>query len=390
MALTADIQLRDRASWISATLRRHDLAAVVVAGPDNVGYLSGFYHPDLRYVPKRLHIVVWPAKGEPIFVVPAPRALNWVGQGDKTFVGPEDGTSSIADVRPYDGEGLAGARTVTEVLQELGIASGALGVEANHLPEGFAAEVQRSLPDLGLVDASNFLDEIVTAKADADVQAVVSINQVTTQTLEHELTLARPGESEREVSGRIVRRLWEQGATELVHGILAVGPRAAGWHALPSATKLAEGQLIRTDWGVRCERGFASDIARNVVVGKASPRQKDIFARISEAHDAVVEAVRPGVLASELAQLARRRYDQLGLEFRWGIVGHGIGRTVQEAPLLWPDVHEPVKEGQTLQIELGYFGRTEVYHIEDLIHVKSNGAINLTQKSPRVLLESAW
>jgi Xaa-Pro dipeptidase len=159
---------------------------------------------------------------------------------------------------------------------------------------------------------------------------------------------------------------------------------------LPSGNKLAEGQLIRTDWGVRCERGFASDIARNVVVGKASAHQKDRFARISEAHDAVVDAVRPGVLASELAQLARRKYDQLGLEFRWGIAGHGIGRTVQEAPLLWPDVHEPVQEGQTLQIELGYFGRSEVYHIEDLVHVTAHGAVNLTQQSPRSLLESTW
>jgi Xaa-Pro aminopeptidase len=390
MTPTADSQLTDRASSISAAVGRHGLAAVVVTAPDNVGYLSGFYHPDLRYVPKRLHIVVWPAQGAPVCVVPAPRALHWMGQGDKTFLGPEDGRPTIADVRAYEGEGVAGARTVGDVLHELGIEHGFLGVESTHLPEGFAAGLRRSCPDLQLVDAANVLDEVITAKPDADVQGVVAINTTTAHTLEEELALARPGESERDVSARIVRRLWEQGATELVHGILAVGPRSSGWHALPSANKLVEGQLIRTDWGVRCERGYASDIARNVVVGKASAEQKDRFARISEAHDAVVDAVRPGVLASELAKLARRRYEQLGLEFRWGIAGHGIGRTVQEAPLLWPDVHEPVREGQTLQIELGYFGEAEVYHIEDLIRVTAQGAVNLTQPAPRFLMESTW
>lgn len=379
-----------RVERIHAVVRRHGLAAIVSVAPDNVGYLSGFYHPDMRYVPKRLHIVVWPAEGMPVFVVPGPRALHWMGQGDKSYMGPEEQWPEIVDVRAYEGEGAAGAAVVADVLHELGVERGPLGVEAGFLPEGFAAELRRLCPGLELTDATPALDEVIADKTPADLDAVVALNQATARTLETELAQVRPGETERDVSGRVVQRLWQHGAVELVHGILAVGAHSAGWHALPGPQEIAEGQLIRTDWGVRSDRGYASDIARNAVVGKASAAQKDRFARISEAHDVVVDAVRPGVLASELAVLARRAYERLGMEFRWGIAGHGIGRTVQEAPLLWPDVHEPVIGGQTLQIELGYFGEHEVFHIEDLVHVTATGAVNLTQPSPRALIESSW
>lgn len=380
-----------RAARIGSAVAASGLEAIVAAAPDTVGYLSGFYHPDLRYVPKRLHLVIWPAHGDPVFVVPEPRALHWIGQGDKSYMGPEDFRPQIEKIRPYGGEGLAAACTVAEVLRELGVDNGEIGVEPLFLPWGFAAELRRMCSGLELGNASPVIDQIISCKSDADAEGIIDLNQDTARMLESVLANARPGETEREVSGRVVQELWRRGATELVHGILAVGPRSAGWHALPGRNELAEGQLIRTDWGTRNANGYASDIARNAVVGRASAAQKDRFARISEAHDIVVDAVRPGVLASELALLARRSYQRLGLEFRWGITGHGIGRTVQEAPLLWPDVHTPVQEGMTLQIELGYFGEREVYHIEDLIRVTSTGAVNLTQLTPeRRLIESSW
>ena len=44
-----------------------------------------------------------------------------------------------------------------------------------------------------------------------------------------------------------------------------------------------------------------------------------------------------------------------------------------------------------LEIELGYFGDNEVYHIEDLVHVTSSGAVNLTQRLPgRSLIASGY
>ncbi len=43
--------------------------AVIVMSPENVPYYSGFYNIDLRLLPERIHLVVWPKGAEPAFVV---------------------------------------------------------------------------------------------------------------------------------------------------------------------------------------------------------------------------------------------------------------------------------------------------------------------------------
>ena len=45
-------------------IAKHDLDAIVVAQMENVVYCSGFYNFDLRLLPDRICIVIWPREGE--------------------------------------------------------------------------------------------------------------------------------------------------------------------------------------------------------------------------------------------------------------------------------------------------------------------------------------
>ena len=378
------------ADRVSRLIADSEFDAVLVASPDNVTYLSGFYHPDLRTLPERLHLVIWPASGRPVFIVPRLRALHWMGQGDLSFIGPEDSRPLIADVRPYDGEGLQMVAVAAEVLKEMGVTNGALGVELRNLPLKVSRELTRLLPSVRQEDAWPLLDAMRAIKSPAEVAVMTQVNRATAECLELVLASVRPGDTELQIAGRLAQELWGRGANAFAHTTLATGPRSTAWHATPSSQRVEEGMLIRTDWGIRID-GYGSDIARNAVVGRASRAQKDRFDRVSDVHDVIVDAVRPGVLASDLSALARSEYKRVGLDYHWGIVGHSIGLLGHEAPQLLPDVHEPILEGMTLEIELGYFGDNEVYHIEDLVHVTSSGAVNLTQRLPgRSLIESGY
>lgn len=362
--------------------------AVIAVWPENSGYLSGFYHPDTRVNWERLHVVVWPAGGAPAFIVPRMRANLWSDSVDVPFFAPEDSRPFIEDIRGFDGEELDMVRAAAEVLIERGVTTGRLGVEFRSLPLKVSLELERLLPGLTQADAWPLLNELRKVKTPAEVEIMTRANQLTAQSLEEVLRTVRAGETERDVGSRLARELFARGADELSHSVLGGGPRAASWHPWPSGQKMEDGMLLRSDWGVRID-GYTSDIARNAVVGRASAEQQDVFARLSEAHDTVVAAVRPGVLASDLSALARREYARLGLEYRWGLIGHGIGMVIHEEPQLLLDVHDPIVEGMTLEIELGYFGDTGGYHIEDLVHVTAAGAINLTQgDAPRRLIES--
>ncbi len=92
----------------------------------------------------------------------------------------------------------------------------------------------------------------------------------------------------------------------------------------------------------------------------------------------MVDSVCPGVVASEIFQLAKKNYERLGLEFRWPIVGHGIGLVLHEEPHLTPEYDDPIVEGMLLEIELGWVDENVGYHYEDLVHVGPSGATCLT------------
>jgi Xaa-Pro aminopeptidase len=374
---------------ISKAVDASGFAAIVAIWPENVGYLSGFYHPDMRVNWERLHVVVWPAGGDPAFVVPRMRADLWNSSG-LPFITAEDSRPTIADVRGFDGEDLDMVRVAVDVLRDRGITEGDIGVEYRSLPIKVGLELRRLLPAVRLVDGWPLMNVLRQVKSPAELEIMVRANRITADCLEAVLGSARPGETERDLASRLAAMLFTQGADELSHSILGVGARASSWHPWPTDQTLEAGMLLRSDWGIRID-GYTSDIARNAVVGRANAEQRDIFARLSEAHDQVVAAVRPGVSASDLAGLARRVYQKVGLEFRWGLIGHGIGLVIHEEPQLLLDVRDPIVAGMTMEIELGYFGDHGGYHIEDLVHVTETGAVNMTQGSTeRRLIESSW
>ena len=351
--------------------------AVVAAWPENVGYLSGFYHPDMRLTWERLHLVVWPSAGEPVYVVPRVRADGWNGAPGPSFA-PEESRPFIEDVRGYDGEHLGMVDATADALRDRGVTSGLLGIEARSLPAKVALGLGERLPGLRQADAWPLFNAMRAVKTPAEVDVLTRVNTLTARALEEVLAGARPGQTERELATDLTGRLWRDGAQELSHSVLGGGTRAGQWHAWPSDHVLTDGMLIRSDWGVRID-GYTSDIARTAVVGTATRHQRDLFARIAEVHDLLVDRVRPGVGASELVGFARRQYARLGLEYRWTIAGHGIGLVLHEEPQLSVDYDDPILEGMVLEVELGWVSPQEGYHLEDLVHVGPERTTNLTR-----------
>lgn len=361
---------------IRSLLAASQFDAIVAAWPENVGYLSGFYHPDMRLNWERLHVVVWPAGDEPVFVVPRVRAGNWNGAVSSSFA-PEESQPFVTDVRGYDGERLDMVRVVAEVLAERGITSGLIGIEDRSLPVKVRQELKRIHPSLTFDDVWPLMNAIRQVKTPAEIEVLRYANVATARALEKVLAVVAPGTSELELAAELAQSLFLAGAHELSHSILGGGTRGGGWHPWPTHNRLEAGMLIRADWGIRVD-GYTSDIARTACVGTASAHQRDVHARIAEVHRSVVERARPGVVPAELLAVARKGYERLGLEYRWGMVGHGIGRVIHEEPQLSEEYEDPIVEGMTLQIELGWVDRTEGYHIEDLVHVGRDANLNLT------------
>jgi Xaa-Pro aminopeptidase len=239
----------------------------------------------------------------------------------------------------------------------------------------------RRLPKLKFADAVSFLNSVRAVKTPAEVDVLTRVNRLTADCIERAFRSARPGETERTIAARMQYEFLKGGGEQITAPLLSAGTRSGLWHAMPNEQKLENGMVLTTDFGGLLE-GYYSDIARTAVMGKASPRQRDMHAKLTEIKHRIVAAIRPGVIAGEVAQLGRKAYDDLDLEFKWGVLGHGIGLGLNETPHLFPWATEPILTGMTMMIETAYKDYpNESFHVEDLIHIKENGAEYLTDAS---------
>ena len=335
--------------------------------PENVPYYSGFYNMDLRTLPERFHFVIWPRDAEPAFVVVQRRAQT---------VRPEE--TFITDVRGYEGEGLDSMRVVAEVLQGHGITKGRVGIEGRNFPGGHLQELQRRLPDVTFEDAYYFLESVRLIKTQAEIDTLTKVNLMTTAAIDAAWKAARLGDTERDIMAQMQFELMKRGADMVTAPLLAAGSRSGMWHATAADVPVENGMIVKTDFGGTLD-GYYSDIARTAVMGKATDRQKEMHAKLTEIKDRVIFGIRPEMPASDIAKLGMQAYKDLGLEFMWSIIGHSIGMGLHESPQIYSWVNEPVLPGMTMMIEIGFNDYpNDSYHVEDLILVTENGADYLT------------
>lgn len=139
-------------------------------------------------------------------------------------------------------------------------------------------------------------------------------------------------------------------------------------HGLPHAYELREGDLLSVDLAVSVD-GWVADSARSVVVGTARAEDLAMIEATRVALDAGIAAAHPGnrlgdVSAAMGAELRARGY-RINDEFG----GHGIGRTMHEAPSIMNDGRPgrgiPLKPGMTLALEPWVLATTDRVVFDD-------------------------
>ena len=119
----------------------------------------------------------------------------------------------------------------------------------------------------------------------------------------------------------------------------------------------------------------------DTLVLEPSDFQKEIYGIVLEAQLAATEAVKPGVTAGELDDIARGVITKAGYgEYFNHRLGHGIGTTVHEYPSLVHGNDLVIEEGMCFSIEPGIYipGKVGV-RIEDCLHVTKTGSEPFTK-----------
>lgn len=228
------------------------------------------------------------------------------------------------------------------------------------------------------VDQVESLRERKDADELARIQAAVDAAE---RALEMVLAQVRAGMTELEVAGALEAELRRAGSDGFAFpSIVASGPNSALPHARPSTRTLQSGDYLLMDFGARIG-GYCSDITRTFVIGRASAEQRELYDVVRTANELAARAVRPGMTGRDADGVARGYIHDRGFGELFGhSLGHGIGLEVHEAPRLAKTAEGPLAEGAVVTVEPGLYrpGWGGV-RIEDDVHLSVAGAQVLTR-----------
>ena len=287
----------------------------------------------------------------------------------------------------------AGAVAAAESLRSL-LPPGAR-VAADELPHPLAAgldgwEIKSASGVLGPVRLIKTPDEM------ACIRAAQELNERAMARVQPEL---RPGLRQSELSAIFLEAIFELGATangidpiwQVMPSRLPDGPWTThGDIAFPTPTTdriLRSGDVIWVDTGIDLH-GYASDFGRTWIADvrpQPSPRQQAQFRRWDQVMAAVLERLKPGVTALELARAA---IDANGGTRPWiehFYLAHGLGTESAEMPMIGTDLGDAFDDrlvmapGMVLVLEPVIWDDGEAgYRAEDVFGVTDDGWVALS------------
>ena len=157
--------------------------------------------------------------------------------------------------------------------------------------------------------------------------------------------------------------------------IVAVGFRAALPHAVPTAKRVEEAELLLVDWGAKCE-GYVSDLTRTLVTApKPTLKFRKVYDAVLTAQKRAIAAIRPGEIAENIDRVARKSLEDAGFGklFTHGL-GHGIGLEVHEGKRFCQGSRTILQPGMVMTVEPGvYIPGWGGIRIEDDVLVTKDG-----------------
>ena len=239
--------------------------------------------------------------------------------------------------------------------------------------------LQKLFPRAKFVDISKGLGEIRAVKTAGEIAALRAAAKLSAEIWKEASGRFAAGMSELDMAREIRRLMAERGDGESFPTIVCVGKNAAECHHEPDGTVWDGREPVLVDMGVKLG-GVCSDMTRNVVPRRPSPRYRQAYDLVRRAHDAAIEAARPGMTAKALDAVARNVIRAGGLGRCFGhALGHGVGYEIHEAPSVSKKGEMVLKEGMVFTIEPGVYIEGDLgIRIEDTVLLTATGCEVLT------------
>jgi Xaa-Pro aminopeptidase len=309
-------------------------------------YLTGYEAMPLE----RLTMLVLPAEGDAVLVVPRLEAPRVVARPEEFSVRPweetEDPVAVVADL-------VDGAHTA------------AIG---DQTWARFVIELQDALPAVRFRRAADVTRPLRIVKDAAEVDALRAAARAVDAIAATMRGERFSGRREVDVHRELVDRMLDAGHERANFAIVASGPNAASPHHDPTDRVIEPGDVVLCDFGGTMH-GYCSDITRMFVVGEPSDDVRAAYTVLVDAQERGVRAATVGTPCEAVDAATRRVIADAGYgDYFVHRTGHGIGAEAHEDPYVVAGNTLPLEPGHAFSVEPGIYvpGRFGL-RLEDIV-----------------------
>jgi Xaa-Pro aminopeptidase len=257
------------------------------------------------------------------------------------------------------------------------------------MPHAFVAKLEGALAGASFVDATDLVDRLKAIKSAEEIALIRRCAQMQDAVFAAVLNYIRPGMRDIDVTAFAQQEGQRLGSEQgiFLGGSAPIGVRSPFVPRYMQGRVLGKGDHLSLLIENNGPGGFYTEIARTIVLGKASNELNDGFEAVREAQEYSLSLMNPGVSCRDIHFAHNEYMQKRGLPSELRLYAHGQGYDMVERPLIRSDETMTIEDGMNLAVHPGYETPSIFAVICDNYIVGNDGPGSCLHRTPKRIFE---
>ncbi len=261
-----------------------------------------------------------------------------------------------------------------------------VGFEENYVTYANYKEYVHKYKIENIIETEKMIEAHRVIKDVDEIEKIKKACQITDSCFSHLLSFIKKGMTEKQIEAEIEQYFKLHGADGVAfEPIVASGVHSSMPHAIPTDKKIESGDVITIDLGCKYQ-GYCSDMTRTIFMDYISEDVKKIYDLVLKNQLSTQNELKDGGNIKIITKLVENNFE-FNSHMLIHALGHGVGLTLHEGPILSSRSNQILKENMVVTNEPGiYLPRKFGVRIEDTVLITKNGCINLTNSEKNYII----
>ena len=212
--------------------------------------------------------------------------------------------------------------------------------------------LRESFPDAEILRADDIMVKMRSVKSDAEIACQRKAFEISEQAVQDVLKQIQPGMTELQVCGTVQQSIYMNGAEyEGMPQYVFAGSNTRHAISRPTHRIIEKGDIVQLNLSALVS-GYSSGVGVPICMGKMTPKMRDLTEFGLEVHNATIEKLKAGIIASDIAKWHEAYFEKNGRSenFLYGPC-HGLGMIEVEPPWMETSSDYTLVENMTFQVD---------------------------------------